>query len=376
MKAVDIPHVKYISQLSRHLASIPASHIDFERRSAVAIIIRLVILDDTAYPVFTPPTIQTPESIVQACDIFLSQKEFCNARAQLLFIQRAHHDKDPWSGHIGFPGGKREAQDQNDQQTAERETKEELGLDLQTFVHLGQLDDAPAYMFCRGTKLVVSPHVYLQTTENTPPLLLSDEVASAHWIGFDHLLSKVDNRVDLTSYRSVKSMIVERMVGGRGKALRWWQQALSVFVGSLHYTVLELPFVARDSLVNAKIARKITPFATDSELHLWGLSLIMAATLVDMSLPVAPIQLPQFISIAGPWPQLGNWLWTDVNAITNFIHNRFWSPYSRKPWQVQKSSGNQLLAYFRVLPVAFSLSCAVKVTAIWYLGRQLWKYIW
>ncbi|KAI9471283.1 hypothetical protein LPJ78_002310 [Coemansia sp. RSA 989] len=371
MKAVDIPHAEYVSQLSRHLASIPASHIDLKRRSAVAIIIRLVLLDDTPYPTYTPPAAETPESIVQACEGFLN--EFHNARAQLLFIQRAHHDKDPWSGHIGFPGGKREAQDQSDQQTAERETREELGLDLQKFVHLGQLDDAPAYMFCRGTKLVVSPHVYLQTTENTPPLLLSDEVASAHWIGFDHLLSKVDNRVDLANYHTVKSMIVARMVGQ--EPLGWWQQLLSAFVGSLHYTVLELPFVARDSLVNPKIAQKISPFATDTELHLWGLSLIMAATLVDMSLPVAPVQLPQFISIAGPWPQLGNWLWTDVNAITNFIHNRFWSPYCRKPWQVQRSSGNQLLAYFRILPIAFSLSCAAKATAVWYLGRQLWKYI-
>ena len=31
--------------------------------------------------------------------------------AELLFIERAHHPKDPWSGQIGFPGGRAEDAD-------------------------------------------------------------------------------------------------------------------------------------------------------------------------------------------------------------------------------------------------------------------------
>ena len=27
---------------------------------------------------------------------------------ELLFIKRAEHERDPWSGHIGFPGGRSE----------------------------------------------------------------------------------------------------------------------------------------------------------------------------------------------------------------------------------------------------------------------------
>ena len=30
---------------------------------------------------------------------------------ELLFIRRAEHEKDPWSGHMGFPGGRQEPGD-------------------------------------------------------------------------------------------------------------------------------------------------------------------------------------------------------------------------------------------------------------------------
>ena len=47
----------------------------------------------------------------------------------LLFIERAAHPTDPWSGHIAFPGGTAEPDDPDLKYTAERETREELGLD-------------------------------------------------------------------------------------------------------------------------------------------------------------------------------------------------------------------------------------------------------
>jgi 8-oxo-dGTP pyrophosphatase MutT (NUDIX family) len=59
---------------------------------------------------------------------------------EILFIQRAAHDLDPWSGHVAFPGGKLEAGEQ-ECQAACRETHEEIGIDLNRGRYLGRLSD-------------------------------------------------------------------------------------------------------------------------------------------------------------------------------------------------------------------------------------------
>jgi 8-oxo-dGTP pyrophosphatase MutT (NUDIX family) len=93
-----------------------------------------------------------------------------------LFIERATRDGDPWSGNVGFPGGRVEREDGSLRETAERETREEIGLDLSRKVHLGRLSDiAGAHLPVR-----VACFVYLVTGE--PPLLLSDEVTEAFWV--------------------------------------------------------------------------------------------------------------------------------------------------------------------------------------------------
>ena len=48
--------------------------------------------------------------------------------AQILMIKRAARDGDPWSGHMAFPGGRMEKEDQSLRETAIRETFEEVGL--------------------------------------------------------------------------------------------------------------------------------------------------------------------------------------------------------------------------------------------------------
>src|ERR1035437_4504345 len=59
---------------------------------------------------------------------------------EILFIQRASHDLDPWSGHIAFPGGKLE-EGELECQAACRETLEEIGIDLEYGRYLGRLSD-------------------------------------------------------------------------------------------------------------------------------------------------------------------------------------------------------------------------------------------
>ncbi|KAJ2350804.1 hypothetical protein GGF43_004216 [Coemansia sp. RSA 2618] len=388
MEAGDIAHVEYVAQLARHLASVPATRIPNPRRGAVAIVIRLVLKDsDDIYPEYVapPPLPPTRAATLQSLDRYLSSREFKDARAQVLFIQRAQYAGDPWSGNIGFPGGKREPTDESDRATAERETREELGLELKTgFVHLGQLDDAPVYLLGQGIKMAVSPQVYLQTNMHKPELVLSNEVASAHWVDFTCVVDRIDKPVRpfSTQYQSVSTDIAARVFRTYALAQPWWLRVLSACVGKLHYTVLALPYTRGDSVcqlasgsAGADLRVRVsdsTQFATDSELHLWGLSLGMVAELVDLSLPVAPRRLSKYWSVASPWPQLGGRLWADVNWATNAVHAMAWTPGRRKPWRAGRSAADFLLAYFRVLAVVLPASCVAKAAAASYLfGRVL-----
>jgi 8-oxo-dGTP pyrophosphatase MutT (NUDIX family) len=49
---------------------------------------------------------------------------------KVLLVKRVESSRDPWSGHIALPGGKRSARDQNLKQTVIRETLEETNIDL------------------------------------------------------------------------------------------------------------------------------------------------------------------------------------------------------------------------------------------------------
>lgn len=78
----------------------------------------------------------------------------------VLFIRRAKHERDPWSGHVALPGGRRHADDASLRETASRETFEEVGLDLaRVGSYLGGLQPvAPASR--RLPSLSVTPHVW------------------------------------------------------------------------------------------------------------------------------------------------------------------------------------------------------------------------
>jgi len=101
---------------------------------------------------------------------------------QILFIERAAHPKDPWSGHIAFPGGTIEPEDATLQQTAGRETLEELGLDLTTANYLGQLDDVT------GATLPIQVSAYVYAFHEKPILCPNDEVCDAFWSSYHHIV--------------------------------------------------------------------------------------------------------------------------------------------------------------------------------------------
>lgn len=132
---------------------------------------------------------------------------------ELLMIERARFAGDPWSGHIAFPGGRRELRDATLLDTALRETREETGIDLLTFGRvLGALDRvnpvSPAL-----PPLSISPFV-AHLTEDAP-LALSEEVAGSFWVPLAALQhADVSREVDVTLSNG-RTLRVRAFVHGR-----------------------------------------------------------------------------------------------------------------------------------------------------------------
>lgn len=112
---------------------------------------------------------------------------FYGPDADLLFIRRATVPGDPWSGHIAFPGGRREVEDSDLLATAIRETHEELGLDLSAARYLGELDELGPVS--RRKPLVVRPHVF--HLDRLPAVRPNREVAEVMRLSLGDLLGNV-----------------------------------------------------------------------------------------------------------------------------------------------------------------------------------------
>lgn len=100
---------------------------------------------------------------------------------ELLFIERAHHPGDPWSGNIGFPGGRRDPVDRSLRHTAERETMEEVGIDLASATLLGRLSDII------GANLPVRVSCFVYGLNRPVMPVLSHEVHDAFWFDLQQL---------------------------------------------------------------------------------------------------------------------------------------------------------------------------------------------
>jgi len=101
--------------------------------------------------------------------------------AEILFIERAEKEGDPWSGHMAFPGGRVDSSGESPEQAAVRETLEEVGLSLAGGERLGRLDDLEGRHAGRASGMVISAFVY-HLPEPGALVRQESEVREAFWV--------------------------------------------------------------------------------------------------------------------------------------------------------------------------------------------------
>ena len=115
----------------------------------------------------------------------------CNNQLELLFVKRAETSKDPWSGQIAFPGGKRSPQDNDLKDTVIRETCEETNLNLRKgYTFLGALEPINSI---QRHEMQILPFVVLQLEGQE--IKLNHELASFFWVPLTELTKNSGSKI-------------------------------------------------------------------------------------------------------------------------------------------------------------------------------------
>ncbi|KAJ1985129.1 hypothetical protein H4R34_000206 [Dimargaris verticillata] len=295
------------TQPTRTFAADPAC----PRRASVALLLRVIpgpTHVSTASVPNEPPDAATAPT--PSLDEFLQDPHVRQGTLELLYIERARSQRDRWSGQIAFPGGRREP-GETDQGAAERETREEIDLDVTAGDHRHAI--CLTVLYGEGFLTI---KVYLQLSQHTPALSPQPgEVASVHWIGLDQLLCH------LPCYTGPEGVVVQQPLdwnpvtidiasrlasSGWRQRHPWLTRLLRLVTGNVSYHCLSLatthpPVVAKATTANDAATFLPSAFVTANQhLRLWGLTLRMTSDLVDLMFPGHASPLP---SLAGPLPQ-------------------------------------------------------------------------
>ncbi|MFZ5482053.1 MAG: NUDIX hydrolase [Myxococcota bacterium] len=121
-----------------------------------------------------PPSYPEPEGVEKRAAVAI----VAGPDEHLLFIRRADREGDPWSGHMAFPGGRVDPADASVRAAAERETMEEVGLDLRDAAFVGALTPLRSPLRTPTVDFAVFPFVWRVAA--WPAFAPSDEVAAIH----------------------------------------------------------------------------------------------------------------------------------------------------------------------------------------------------
>lgn len=134
---------------------------------------------------------------------------------EILFILRAEFQGDPWSGNIAFPGGHIEADDETVRAAAERETLEEIGIDLQQEEFLGRIDDIA------GAHLPVIVSCFSYHVAASTPLFPNREINETFWVPLADLADPHRQRLHYVMFRGEQLERPAIDLLGPGRTVLW-----------------------------------------------------------------------------------------------------------------------------------------------------------
>lgn len=142
---------------------------------------------------------------------------------EVLMIKRADREGDPWSGHMAFPGGRMDPGDWTGLATAQRETEEEVSVNLERAGHcVGRMSDIVSRPHSGRQPMVVTPYVFHLRSVVT--IEANHEVAEAVWVPLSFLQDASNRETMLWQRGKLKLTLPCYFYGGR----RIWGMSLSM----------------------------------------------------------------------------------------------------------------------------------------------------
>ena len=114
-----------------------------------------------------------------------------NPQWEILMIKRVEKEGDPWSGHYAFPGGMRSREDQDQFETALRESHEEVNFNYDEIPHqfLGKLDQLQIHKNGKPIPFLIHPFVvFLEEPFEVIPEV--SEVQDYFWFSLEEIIKK------------------------------------------------------------------------------------------------------------------------------------------------------------------------------------------